>query len=62
MQLAALYERAGEMPRAQKLRHAVYGIVSIMPSDERVAQYQTTAGELTQWLAQWEQTLDEGKS
>lgn len=60
MQLAALYERAGEMQRAQKLRHAAYGIVSAMPAEAVIAQYQTTAGELTQWLARWEQ--ETGKS
>jgi len=59
MQLAALYERAGEMPRAQKLRHAAYGIVSAMPAEAVIAQYQTTAGELTQWLAQWERGTGE---
>ncbi|HEU0186702.1 MAG TPA: tetratricopeptide repeat protein [Gallionellaceae bacterium] len=54
LELAALYERAGDMPRAQALRRAALGIVRAMPNDEMIEQYETTAGELMQWLAQWE--------
>ena len=54
LELAALCERADEMPRAQTLRRAALGIVRTMPDGEIIEQYETTAGELTQWLAQWE--------
>ncbi|MDO8810597.1 MAG: tetratricopeptide repeat protein, partial [Gallionella sp.] len=54
LELAALYERAEDMPHAQTLRRAALGIVRTMPNDEVIEQYETTAGELTQWLAQWE--------
>jgi chemotaxis protein methyltransferase CheR len=54
MELAALCERAGDMLRAQALRRAALGIVRAMPNDEMIEQYETTAGELMQWLAQWE--------
>ncbi|HEU0219555.1 MAG TPA: CheR family methyltransferase [Gallionella sp.] len=54
LELAALCERAEDMPRAQTLRRAALGIVRAMPGDEIIEQYETTAGELTQWLAQWE--------
>ena len=54
LELAALCERADEMPRAQTLRRAALGIVRTMPGGEIIEQYETTAGELTQWLAQWE--------
>ncbi|TAN82325.1 MAG: hypothetical protein EPN14_04020 [Gallionella sp.] len=54
MELAALCERAGDMLRAQALRRAALGIVRTMPNDEMIEQYETTSGELMQWLAQWE--------
>ena len=54
LELAALCERADDMPRAQTLRRAALGIVRTMPGGEIIEQYETTAGELTQWLAQWE--------
>ena len=53
IELAALYERAGDIPRAQTLRRAALGIVRTMPDDEMIEQYETTAGDLKQWLAQW---------
>lgn len=53
LELAALCERAEDMPRAQTLRRAALVIVRAMPNDEMIEQYETTAGELTQWLAQW---------
>lgn len=34
--------------------HAALSIVRTMPHDEIIEQYEITAGELTQWLAQWE--------
>jgi len=55
LELAALYERAEDMPRAQALRRAALGIVHTMPNDEKIEQYESTAGELAQWLAQWDQ-------
>ena len=54
LEQAALCERTGDMPRAQTLRRAALGIVRNMPGDEVIKQYETTAGELTQWLMQWE--------
>jgi len=54
LELAALYERAEDIPRAQTLRHAALGIVRTMPEGEQIEQYERTAGELAQWLAQWE--------
>ena len=54
LELAALCERADDMPRAQALRRSALAIVRAMPGDEIIEQYETTAGELTQWLAQWE--------
>lgn len=49
MELAALCERDGDMLRAQALRRVALGIVRAMPNDEMIEQYETTAGELTQW-------------
>ncbi|MDO8349676.1 MAG: CheR family methyltransferase [Gallionella sp.] len=54
LELATLCERAEDIPRAQTLRRAALGIVRTRPSDEVIEQYETTAGELAQWLAQWE--------
>ena len=54
LELAALHERAGDLLRAQALRHAALGIVRTMPDNEQIEQYERTAGELTQWLIQWE--------
>ena len=54
LELAALHERAGSIPRAQALRRAALCIVRAMPDDALIEQYEKTAGELTQWLAQWE--------
>jgi chemotaxis protein methyltransferase CheR len=54
LELAALCERADELPRAQTLRRVALGIVRAMPGDEIIKQYETTAGELAQWLSQWE--------
>ena len=54
LELAALCERAGDLPRTQTLRRAALGIVRAMPNGEMIGQYETTAGELAQWLMQWE--------
>ncbi|MDO8262354.1 MAG: CheR family methyltransferase [Gallionella sp.] len=54
LELAALCERADDMPRAQTLRRAALGIVRTIPNDEIIEQYETTAGDLAQWLAQLE--------
>jgi len=60
LELAALYERAEDIPRAQTLRRAALGIVRTMPNDAVIEQYETTAGDLVQWLAQWEHEPTEG--
>lgn len=57
LELAALCERADDMPRAQTLRRAALAIVRAMPGNEIIEQYETTAGELTQWLAQWQRDV-----
>lgn len=54
LELAALHERAGDLPRAQAVRRAALGVVRAMPDDEQIEPYERTAGELAQWLAQWE--------
>ena len=53
LELAALCERADDMPRAQTLRRSALDIVRTMPDDAVIEQYETTAGDLKQWLAQW---------
>ena len=62
LELAALCERADDMPRAQTLRHAALGIVRSMPNNEMIEQYEMTAGALTQWLVQWVGEPTEGTS
>ncbi len=64
LELAALYERTDDMPRAQTLRRAALGIVRGMPNNVVIEQYEMTAGDLTQWLTQWtsEPTEDTSKS
>lgn len=54
LELAALYERTEDLKRAQAMRHAALEIVRGMPADQRIEPYESTAGELAQWLAQWE--------
>lgn len=51
LELAILYERSGDTPRAQALRLSALNIVLGMPKDERIEEYETTAGELARWLA-----------
>jgi len=58
LELAALHERAEDMPRAQALRRAALSIVRAMPDDAPIEQYEKTAGDLAQWLAQWETTAN----
>lgn len=58
LELAALQERGGDMHRAQALRRAALNIVRTLPADEQIDQYERTAGELAQWLAQWEQSAN----
>jgi chemotaxis protein methyltransferase CheR len=60
LEQAALYERSGDLSRAQALRRAALGIVRAMPDGEMIGPYETTAGELAQWLAQWEHEPAEG--
>lgn len=62
LELAALCERAVDIQRAQTLRRAALSIVRTMPNVEVIEQYETTAGELVQWLAQWEIELTEDSS
>jgi chemotaxis protein methyltransferase CheR len=54
LELAALCERASDFPRALTLRHAALGITRALPNNQLIEQYETTAGELAQWLAQFE--------
>ncbi len=54
LELAALHERSGDMSRALAMRHAALRIVRTMPNDEQIEQYERTAGELAQWLAQFD--------
>ena len=53
MELAVLHERAGDMSRAQAQRRAALGIVRTMPKDVQIEQYERTAGEIAQWLEQF---------
>jgi chemotaxis protein methyltransferase CheR len=53
LELAALCERADDMPRAQTLRRVALGIVRNVPNNEMIEQYEMSAGSLTQWLSQW---------
>ena len=54
LELAALYKRTDDMPRARALRSAALAIVRAMPADERVDKCEATAGELVKWLTQCE--------
>ena len=58
LELAALHERSGDMPRAHGLRGAALKVVRTMPKDVQIEQYERTAGELEQWLAQWESSAN----
>ena len=51
-EMAALCERADNLPRAQALRRAALDIVRRLPGDAVIEPYETTAAEMTQWLAQ----------
>ena len=50
LELAALCERADNLPRAQTLRRAALDIVRALPGDAVVEPYETTAAEMAQWL------------
>ncbi|MCK9388886.1 MAG: hypothetical protein M0Q22_10925 [Sulfuritalea sp.] len=52
LELAALCERAENLPRAQTLRRAALDIVRALPGDTPVEPYETTAAEMARWLAQ----------
>jgi uncharacterized Zn finger protein len=54
LELAALSERVNDNPRARTLRHAALDIARTLPENELIEQYETTAGELAQWLEQFE--------
>ncbi len=51
LELAALCERAENLPRAQTMRRAALDIVRALPNDVVIAPYETTAAEMAQWLA-----------
>ncbi len=50
LELAALYERSENLPRAQTLRRAALDIVRTLPGDAVIQPYETTAAEMVQWL------------
>ncbi len=52
LELAALCERAENLPRAQTLRRAALDIVRTLPGDAVIEPYETSAREMAQWLAQ----------
>lgn len=52
LELAALCERAENLPRAQSMRRAALDIVRKLPDDAAIEPYETTAAEMAQWLAQ----------
>ena len=54
LELAALCERANDISRALTFRHAALSIVRTLPNNQLIEQYETTAGELAQWLGQFE--------
>jgi chemotaxis protein methyltransferase CheR len=62
LELAALCERADELPRAQNLRRAALAIVRCMPNNEMIEQYEMSAETLTQWLVQWAGESTDGTS
>jgi len=51
LELAALCERAENLPRALTLRRAALDIVRALPGDAVVDPYETTAAEMARWLA-----------
>jgi len=52
LELAALCERADNLPRAQTLRRAALDIVRALPDATVIEPYETSAAEMAQWLAQ----------
>jgi chemotaxis protein methyltransferase CheR len=62
LELAALCERADDMPRALTLRRAALGIVRNVPHNQMIDQCEMSAGALTQWLVQWAGEGTEGTS
>jgi chemotaxis protein methyltransferase CheR len=52
LELAALRERTGNLPRAQTLRRAALAILRALPGDALIEPYETTAAEMAQWIAQ----------
>lgn len=52
LELAALYERAKDLLRAQSLRRTALNIVSQLPSETLIEPYEMTAAEIAQWLTQ----------
>jgi chemotaxis protein methyltransferase CheR len=58
LELAALHERSADLPRAQILRDTALEILRGMPAEAPIEQYETTVGELAQWLSQWQATAN----
>jgi chemotaxis protein methyltransferase CheR len=54
LELAALHEREGNTQKAKSLRRTALEIVCEMPGNEPIEHVEITAGELAQWLAQFE--------
>lgn len=52
LELAALYERAQNQPRALSLRRTALSILRKLPNETLIEPYGATAGEITQWLTQ----------
>lgn len=51
LELAALYERAENLPRARALRRSALETIRSLPADETIEPYETTAKDFAQWLA-----------
>lgn len=51
LELAALCERAENLPRAQTLRRAALDIVRALPGDTPIEPYEANAAEIAQWVA-----------
>jgi chemotaxis protein methyltransferase CheR len=52
LELAALCERAENLPRAQTLRRTALDILRTLPANTMIEPYETTATQMAQWLTQ----------
>lgn len=52
LELAALFERARNLPRARALKHAALDTIRALPHDATIEPYEMTAGEMARRLAQ----------